>query len=209
MAFRSSLVTSAAIVTFGIDSGEQQMNDAEIEALEAQYRKAVYPSHVPGGNNIVFDSNLIEKGVRNLLDEVKDLRLLMENGAECLRLAITERESLKLQLSGERERCAKIVEEFDGWVWPDKKSESYREAGDWAGPDTTESLKRLASEIRTITENGKDEICQRPQFSPHDPETCIYCPENKRKCEHGDWIPVAGHALRCGKCNTFERTNLA
>lgn len=31
----------------------------------------------------------------------------------------------------------------------------------------------------------------------------------KRVCEHGDWIPVAGHALRCGKCNAFERINLA
>lgn len=51
------------------------MNDAELEALEAQYKKAVYPSHVAGANNIVFDSNLIEKGVRKLLDEVKAARL--------------------------------------------------------------------------------------------------------------------------------------
>lgn len=51
------------------------MNDADLEALEAQYRKAVYPSHVPGANNIVFDSNLIEKGVRKLLDEVRATRL--------------------------------------------------------------------------------------------------------------------------------------
>jgi len=50
------------------------MTDTEIEALEAQYKKAVYPSHVPGGNNVVFDSNLIEYGVRKLLDEVKRLR---------------------------------------------------------------------------------------------------------------------------------------
>jgi hypothetical protein len=52
------------------------MNDAEIAALEAQYAKAVYESDsVPGANVICFDSNLIEKGVRRLLDEVKLLNL--------------------------------------------------------------------------------------------------------------------------------------
>jgi hypothetical protein len=61
------------------------MNDAELEALEAQYRKAVYPSHVAGANNIVFDSNLIEKGVRKLLDEVKATRLQIREKDEWIK----------------------------------------------------------------------------------------------------------------------------
>lgn len=55
------------------------MDDSEIEALESQYMKAVYPSpNVPGANIVSFDSNLIEIGVRKLLDEVKTTRLQNE-----------------------------------------------------------------------------------------------------------------------------------
>ena len=52
------------------------------------------------------------------------------------------------RVARERERCAKMVEGFEDWIWPDKKSEAVREAGDWAGPLTDESLKKLANDIR-------------------------------------------------------------
>lgn len=88
--------------------------------------------------------------------------------------AYAEKERLRLQLGEERERCAKIVEEFDDWVWPDKKSEAYREAGDFAGPDTNDSLKRLAIEIRQ----------QQPE---------------KQICEH-DWTASGVLTIECRKC---------
>ena len=126
------------------------MNDAEIEALEAQYRKAVYPSHVPGAYNIVFDSNLIEKGVRKLLDEVKLLNL---QNSEMRDLLISVNQAYTMTFGGERGSMEAMFKTIDKY------------------------LKEQQTE--------------------------------KRICEHGDWIPVAGHALRCGKCNAYERTNLA
>lgn len=66
-------------------------------------------------------------------------------------------DKLVLQLSEERERCAKLAEEFEDWIWPDKKSEAYQEAGDWASPLLIESMKRLAAEIRKQPEKPKSE----------------------------------------------------
>lgn len=88
--------------------------------------------------------------------------------------------AMQLQLSEERERCAQLVEDFEAWIWPDKKSEAYREAGDCAGPLLIESMKRLADEIRKPIEKpkGNEITCsrwsptERKSWDPHCDQHC-------------------------------------
>lgn len=99
--------------------------------------------------------------------------------------AIKERDTVLRLLGEERERCAKLVEDYEDWAWPDKKSEAYREAGDWAGPALHESMKRLADELRKQPE--KPNVCS-PNQEPH---------RHAASERHGP------NDFKCGECGEF------